>query len=81
MGVLGSVVNGVVEIFQGAGFILALVLAFASWPLVTDTTKLLLLAVIFSTVANDVFFPRREYSLLDALLGLGGGAVVMGMWS
>lgn len=79
MGVLGSVVNGVVEIFQGAGFVLAIALAAFSWPLVTDTTKILLLAVIFSTVSNDVFFPNREYSLLDALLGLGGGAIVLGV--
>jgi hypothetical protein len=79
MGVLNTLVDTTVTWTTGAGVILAVLLAAISWPLVTSTTKFMLLAVIFSTVANDVFFPSRNYNGLDALMGIGGAAVVMGV--
>jgi hypothetical protein len=79
MGVLNTLVDTTVTWTTGAGVILAVLLAARTWPLVTSTTKFMLLAVIFSTVANDVFFPTRNYNALDALMGIGGAAVVMGV--
>lgn len=81
MGVTGALVDGVTGFFTGLGVIFAVVLAAISWPVVTATTKWLLLAVILSVVANDVILVDREYDWSAALGGMIGSALIMGVSS
>jgi hypothetical protein len=54
-------------------------LAALTWPVLTATTKWLVLSAILATIVNDFILYDREFDVLTATLGLGGSAVIMGV--
>lgn len=79
MGTLNVIMDGVVGFFQGFGVIVAVMLAALTWPVLTATTKWLVLSAILATIVNDFILYDREFDVLTATLGIGGSAVIMGV--
>lgn len=81
MGLMDSIMEGIIGAGQAAGFIYAVALAGLAWPLVTTGTKAVLVAMVGSATIDTLLFPENDADQLTVGLGIGVGLVYWGAMS